>query len=48
VIAQMENGEWKSLAVPPAADNETSVRVPRRWLLRPVDYIREKMPVGDR
>jgi hypothetical protein len=47
VLALMEQHAWGELVAhaPPA---EPSVRVHRRWLLRPVDYIREKMPVGDR
>ncbi|AMO22089.1 hypothetical protein GCM10027034_23850 [Ramlibacter solisilvae] len=49
VLVQMERGEWRALVAPPAADaDDPSVRVNRRWLLRPIDYIREKMPVGDR
>jgi hypothetical protein len=48
VIAQMEAGAWTGLVAAPAADAEPAQRVHRRWLLRPVDYIRDKMPVGDR
>lgn len=48
VLARMERGEWGALVAPSATEDEPSVRVSRRWLLRSVDYIREKMPVGDR
>jgi hypothetical protein len=48
VIAKMEAGAWTELVSAPAADAQPAQRVQRRWLLRPVDYIRDKMPVGDR
>jgi hypothetical protein len=48
VLARMEAGAWQALVAPPAEDARTQPRVHRRWLLRPVDFIREKMPVGDR
>jgi hypothetical protein len=48
VIAKMEAGEWRDLVAPPAPEDDSAQRVQRRWLLRPVDYIRDKMPVGDR
>jgi hypothetical protein len=49
VIAKMAQGRWSELVAPAApAGGSDDRRVQRRWLLRPVDYIREKMPVGDR
>jgi hypothetical protein len=48
VIAKMEAGAWKDLVAPPAGDVTSARRVQRRWMLRPVDYIRDRMPVGDR
>lgn len=48
VIAKMEAGAWSDLVAPPLPQDDSAQRVQRRWLLRPVDYIREKMPVGDR
>jgi hypothetical protein len=49
VIAKMEAGAWTELVEAPIAEEEQPAqRVQRRWLLRPVDYIRDKMPVGDR
>jgi hypothetical protein len=48
VIAKMEAGAWKELVAAPPADTASAQRVQRRWLLRPVDYIRDRMPVGDR
>ena len=48
VIAKMEAGAWKDLVAAPLPDAAPTQRVQRRWLLRPVDYIRDKMPVGDR
>lgn len=47
IVAKMEDGAWKDLVAPPS-DMAATQRVQRRWLLRPVDYIRDKMPVGDR
>lgn len=47
VIAAMARGAWDELA-PAHPHAQGGARVQRRWLLRPVDYIREKMPVGDR
>jgi hypothetical protein len=48
VIGAMEAGAWAELVAVPAADAQPAQRVQRRWLLRPVDFIRDKMPVGDR
>jgi hypothetical protein len=48
VIAKMEAGAWTELVEAPIAEEQPAQRVQRRWLLRPVDYIRDKMPVGDR
>ncbi|HEY8049497.1 MAG TPA: hypothetical protein VIE63_10015 [Ramlibacter sp.] len=48
VIVKMAQGRWSELVAPPVPASEDARRVHRRWLLRPVDYIREKMPVGDR
>ena len=47
VLAVMEQGAWATLVAPPIAPHSES-RVKRRWLLRPIDYIRDRMPVGDR
>lgn len=48
VLARMEAGDWASLATPAAADGSSEPRLHRRWLMRPIDYIRASMPVGDR
>jgi hypothetical protein len=48
VIAKMEAGAWNELVEPAPPQADSAQRVQRRWLLRPVDYIRDKMPVGDR
>jgi hypothetical protein len=48
VTAKMEAGAWNELVAPAPPQDDSAQRVQRRWLLRPVDYIREKMPVGDR
>lgn len=48
VIAKMEADAWNELVAPPAPATGVTQRVQRRWLLRPVDYIRDRMPVGDR
>lgn len=48
VLALMEAGDWDALAPAAAADQRQQPKVYRRWLLRPMDYIREKIPVGDR
>jgi hypothetical protein len=49
VIARMESGAWSGLVAPaPPAAGDAARRVQRRWLLRPVDYVRDRMPVGDR
>ena len=48
VIAKMAQGRWDELVPVPLSPVGGEARVHRRWLLRPVDYIREKMPVGDR
>jgi hypothetical protein len=51
VIAKMEAAAWTELALSPAdhtQDEQQLQRVQRRWLLRPVDFVRDKMPVGDR
>jgi hypothetical protein len=48
VIAKIEAGAWSELVAPAPPGDDSARRVQRRWLLRPVDYIRDKMPVGDR
>ncbi|HET8744125.1 MAG TPA: hypothetical protein VFM98_00860 [Ramlibacter sp.] len=48
VAALLQAGEWEALRQPPADASAASDRVRRRWFLQPVDFIREKMPVGDR
>jgi len=48
VLAKMAQGRWSELVALPTTAAQDDRRVHRRWLLRPVDYIREKMPVGDR
>lgn len=48
VLESMACGDWTSLATRGEANATTHRRVPRRWLLRPIDYIRCRMPVGDR
>lgn len=48
VLERMAAGEWASLAAAPDADAREFPRVHRRWLLRPIDFIRAKLPVGDR
>ena len=48
VVALMRSGEWQALRQPPADAVSGSDRLRRRWFLQPVDFIREKMPVGDR
>lgn len=49
VLQRMIAGDWASLALPAeAAPASASAGPRRRWFLQPVDFIREKMPVGDR
>ena len=48
ILARMEAGDWSALAPAPAPDATLQPKVHRRWLLRPVDFIRDRMPVGDR
>jgi hypothetical protein len=48
VVAMLQAGEWQALREPPADGPPACDRVRRRWFLQPVDFIREKMPVGDR
>ncbi|MEJ8837046.1 hypothetical protein [Ramlibacter sp. AN1133] len=48
VVALLQSGEWESLRQPAAEGPAASDRLRRRWFLQPVDFIREKMPVGDR
>jgi hypothetical protein len=48
VVALLRSGEWESLRQPPTDGPAASDRLRRRWFLQPVDYLREKMPVGDR
>ena len=48
VSAKLAQGRLAELVAPAAPMPAADQRVTRRWLLRPVDYIREKMPVGDR
>lgn len=48
VVAHMQAGDWQALRHPVAQGPAAPDRVRRRWFLLPLDYIREKMPVGDR
>jgi hypothetical protein len=48
VLQRMEAGDWSALIPGPQDDLSSAPRVNRRWLLRPVDFVRRKMPVGDR
>jgi len=48
VVAAMAAGEWQALRGTPGPSHEATGRVRRRWMFQPLDYIREKMPVGDR
>ncbi|MCM2250966.1 MAG: glycosyltransferase family 4 protein [Ramlibacter sp.] len=48
VLQRMQDGDWANLTTAAPDDGRDLPRVSRRWLLRPVDYIRDKMPLGDR
>jgi hypothetical protein len=48
VVALLQSGAWDSLRQPPTDTPAASDRLRRRWFLQPVDFLREKMPVGDR
>jgi len=48
VVSLLQAGEWEALRQPPDEGARASDRLRRRWFLQPVDFIREKMPVGDR
>lgn len=48
VLRQVAEGRWDLLAQAPAAPAREGVAIRRRLLFRPVDTVRERMPLGDR
>lgn len=48
VLQQVTEGRWELLAQPPTAPARERVAIRRRLLFRPVDIVRELMPLGDR
>jgi hypothetical protein len=48
VICSMQAGDWAALRLTPQEEPALPGRVRRRWLFQPIDFVREKMPVGDR
>lgn len=49
VVERMRQGDWPGLqSTGPGAGPTPSGRVRRRWLFQPIDFVREKMPIGDR
>lgn len=48
VIEKMRCGQWDTLRLGSHQDEPPTGRVRRRWLFQPIDFVRAKMPVGDR
>ena len=48
VLQQVAEGRWERLAQAPATPPRERVAIRRRLLFRPVDAVRERMPLGDR
>lgn len=48
VVDAMAAGEWQALRVAPGGSSVPAGRVRRRWMFQPLDFVRERLPVGDR
>jgi hypothetical protein len=47
-VGAMARGDWASLRAAPDTGVAAGERVRRRWMFQPIDFVRAKMPVGDR
>lgn len=48
VLQRIAQRDWQGLIDAPESDNHSYERVQRRLLFRPIDNIRQRMPLGDR